>query len=698
MRQQHKALALLVLVMLDLMVGNVVAVSMAQRRNLRSRIDQREQEQSSSGNNNDGPTKIEDEEDPDGPITDEEIRRAEDAVSAAEQEWFARHPGWYAEHKGDLISEMAASWPTTLASLGVLKIVPILKPKTYSKQDLKDAIRDSGEKVASPLGNAELFVLHYTNYQILTGGKDVYLRHNLVDPRIMHAPKPKMYSEKEAAQLDGNDILTPLEKAAMERANLLLVRGDPDRQLMRQEYEILGHQYDLNPKGAAHDAKLLCDAMHGLTTDEDKIFEVLRARSKVEIKYIEQHFEAYARGHVKCKKDRGLVKLAVKTPKSTLQQWLESELSFGDEEKALDMLKCRKQMGDHDYYWSSAAGKWLNAFLKDSDSNAKAMIKHGNFVEKGIGHFNQWIFGSTKWVNDVVETSTSYWSDAIVKSEGIERYALYVPFVFASIGGAFVAPLKALDPTLTPEDTREGLIELSVLLCTFGVGKIISTGAKTAWGVKAVSKIAGQGRRVMTYMFMMRGASAILPKIAKYRSKAQLWSKLAVKLAKKHPDRARAAHSAARRLNRASRQAYYATQAMKKYKGAQRALEAAMKKGDIDPKVLGHLMKQVNEKGKQVEHLVSRMNKMTLVAARSEQMARAYLAFPIAGALTNTIVKTYPKVVAELGKNVVHEALEEGTQNVIKSHVAWSAEHAAQTVGGSRREFLQHIQPKRGSS
>eukprot|EP01006_Ploeotia_vitrea_P023423 TRINITY_DN55885_c0_g1_i2.p1 TRINITY_DN55885_c0_g1~~TRINITY_DN55885_c0_g1_i2.p1 ORF type:complete len:138 (+),score=77.42 TRINITY_DN55885_c0_g1_i2:248-661(+) len=137
---------------------------------------------------------------------------------------------------------------------------------------------------------------------------------------------------------------------------------------------------------------------------------------------------------------------------------------------------------------------------------------------------------------------------------------------------------------------------------------------------------------------------------------------------------------------------------MKKYKGAQRALEAAMKKGDIDPKVLGHLMKQVNEKGKQVEHLVSRMNKMTLVAARSEQMARAYLAFPIAGALTNTIVKTYPKVVAELGKNVVHEALEEGTQNVIKSHVAWSAEHAAQTVGGSRREFLQHIQPKRGSS
>eukprot|EP00163_Fabomonas_tropica_P026587 TRINITY_DN4941_c0_g1_i1.p1 TRINITY_DN4941_c0_g1~~TRINITY_DN4941_c0_g1_i1.p1 ORF type:complete len:869 (-),score=324.84 TRINITY_DN4941_c0_g1_i1:1289-3895(-) len=434
-------------------------------------------------------------------------------------------------------------------------------PVLFTVKDLRRMLKG---KNPSP---ADMLALKYTNLQITEGGDETSLEKNIEKIRNW---KPHQFTDVDAKDLDGKPLTyTTIEKQTLRFTNRELLVGGKKIDL-RENYKTFVTIYKAN--GAKTDALALYDAMKGMGTNEDKIMSTLSDKSVQQVVEIRRAFFWL------CHKKGETISYNHRKFNSLLQSWLYDELNSGWYRKAMDAYYSRPVKEDHHYHWSSAAAKWWNDFLKDSDANAKAMIKHGNLLEQGIGYLNQGIFASAKGVNTAVKDAQGFYMDQMQRSDSRVVKALSgAGYVLATIGGSLGT--KALDPTLHYSETEEGLFDVAIAVGTFGVGKAISAGAKTAVGARALAQLAKILEKMSRLSYGLRrivGLSGNASKLARQANKLRQVAKTT-----KDAARAQKALKAAAALDDAARAARRADDLVAAAKNAEKAARTAAKGDDI---------------------------------------------------------------------------------------------------------------------
>lgn len=439
------------------------------------------------------------------------------------------------------------------------------EPQLFSEADLRAATGNNGA-----LSPAETLVLEYTNLQILEGGADTDLARNLEQAQQW---RPKLYSEGDAKALDGSNsaLLSPIEAEVLRYTNQQIASGGSNVDLRANYQQFLNIYRD---EVAAAEAQTIFQAIDGLGTDEEAVINTLRGKSKHQIAILNQAFANVLRqnGQSASRGDYDTV----------LHRWIDGDFDRGWYDKAMDAYNGRIVKEDADYFWASAAAKNWNQFIRDSDQGAKYMIEHGNLAEQGIGHLNQFIFGGAQAVNDQVSYAQQFYMERMGESEsGTVRFLAKTGYVLSSIGGSFGT--KALDPTLSAQETEEGLFDLALLVGTFGAGKLVQAGAKTATGARVLGQLAKNMKHLSRLSYSLKRVTGLANSSAKLTRTAKRYRDLAA--ATKNAKRAEQALKAAQRFEAAAARATKAEAAVSKARRLEAAAREALKAGRADDAV-----------------------------------------------------------------------------------------------------------------
>jgi hypothetical protein len=437
------------------------------------------------------------------------------------------------------------------------------EPKLVTEADLR---RLTG-KAHGALSSTEKMILEYTNLQIMEGGADNDLAKNLDQVKKY---RPKTFTETDARSLDGSSskLLSPIEAEVLRYTNQQIVTGGSNVDLRANYRQFLTiYQKDY----AQADAEAIYKAIDGAGTDEDAVINTLRGKSKDQIALLSQAF------------DKVLQKNGESTARgdydTALHSWIDGDLDRGWYDKAIDAYNGKVVKEDADYFWASSAAKSWNQYIKDSDSGAKSMIQHGNLAEQGIGHVNQWIFGGARAVNGHVTYAQEFYMQKMAESDsGTVRFLSKTGFVLASIGGSFGT--KALDPTLDYHQTEEGLIDLALLIGTFGAGKVLQAGAKTAVGARALTLLSKNLKHLSRLSYGLKRLTGVAGSSAKLGKRAKQYRDLAA--ATKNSQRAEQALKAAEKFEAAALRASKAEAAVLRAKKLDAAARQATKAGQIE--------------------------------------------------------------------------------------------------------------------
>jgi len=429
-------------------------------------------------------------------------------------------------------------------------------PKLFDEAGLRKLTGNTGQ-----LGDAERAILEYTNMQILQGGTNTDLGRNLDQAARYRQPQ---LTAADARALDGaRGLLSPIEQEVLDYTNKQRQIGGPNSDLAanyRRYLEIYQQRY------AGDDATSIYKAIEGFGTNEEAVVAALAGKSRGQIRILEEAFrrKLLAEGE---STSRG-------SSRSALENWIVSDLSGGWEEKALDGLNSRRIKDDTEYFWSSSAAKAWNEFLQESDRGAKNMIAHGNLLEQGVGYLNQGLFAGAGAVNNEVEYAQKYYMDVIEHSDnGVVKFAAKTGYVFASLGGSFGT--KALDPSLDYHQTEEGLFDLALLVGTFGAGKLVQAGAKTATGARVLGRVSKAMQQLSRLSYSLKRVTGLAGSTRRLNKAGQSFRALAE--ATKDSTRATRALAAAERYEEAGRRAVRVEQALERARKAEEAARAALR-------------------------------------------------------------------------------------------------------------------------
>lgn len=433
------------------------------------------------------------------------------------------------------------------------------EPELFEEADLQALTGREGG-----LNMAEKLILEYTNSQILEGGQDTDLAANFEQAKNFRA---RQYTAADAQALDGRSsrVFSPLEQEVLKYTNRQIAVGGTNVDLAENYRSYLQYYRD---NQAAQDAATLFTAMKGAGTDEDAIFRTLAGKTTHQIELIKQAFDQQLRAQGESTR-RGQYD-------SNLKRWLDAELGGGDYDKAIDAYNGRPIKENADYYVTSAIAKSVNEFIKDSDEGAKYMIEHGNLLEQGIGYLNQGIFGTAGFVNDSVKNAQEFYiREASQSDSGAVKFLANTGYVLATIGGSFGT--KALDPTLDYSETEEGLVDLALLVGTFGLGKALQAGAKTAVGARALAKLSKSLQALSRLSYGLKRVVGLAGTSKKLTAAASKYRQLAS--ATKNSERARRALIAAENFEKASAQALKAERAVSEALRLEKLAKAAVQTG-----------------------------------------------------------------------------------------------------------------------
>lgn len=395
------------------------------------------------------------------------------------------------------------------------------EPKVYTEQEL---LAVANKKDRAQLSVLDLMALKIANQQIL----DSQVQPNGLDLlRKAHADlksfEGKMIKPAEAQKLDRNPrVLAPIEKQAMDITNALMLGANAATASKGLRAVYMDLLNDYVKSAASKDAEKIYVAMKGLGTDETALLSTLAMRSTDELDALRRAFTAFC------------VRKGDKAADCNMDAWIRSELSGGDKEKAEDLLLGNMAKADDEYYWSTRAAAWWSGFLKDSDAAAKDMIRNGSWWERGIGHFNQAIFGATTHLNAAVKEAQSFWMEragaAKENDKGVQSKFFTTMYVLATIGGSFGT--KALDPTLPVNEVEEGLMEIAMNLGAMGAAKMVAVASKAAAGtrvgMKALQTLSDAFASIRRSAFSMKRYLGIGQTAAKLEAKAVKLQKIAM--------------------------------------------------------------------------------------------------------------------------------------------------------------------------
>ncbi len=440
----------------------------------------------------------------------------------------------------------------------------------FEEQDVRQVTGRSG-----PLSVVERAILAYTNNQVADGGTRTNLKANIEE---LASFRPKLFTMGDADKLDnlpksaGYEI-APIELAALDYTNNQIMGFGKDIDL-RANYRRLVSEYDA--KGAA---QRIWDALSETTlllpsTNEQSIYNEMRGLSYDQKKMLENAYEGLLRANgYDPEKEKG----GWSSPlMGSIAGDIDPALS-GWWQKIQDAWYMKHVKPDHEYFWSTALAKWWSETIKDSDAQAKLMIKHGNWAEKGLGYFNQFVFGVAHEINESVDHAVRYYQDQITESQSdVARWAWHVPLILSVVGGSMGT--KALDPEQPLEKVEEGIFDLALMLVSWGAGKLVTASAKAG----VLAKVAGKLGPIFAYVgrvsFKIRKFARLGKDPQKLVNQAKKLREIAKELGPEHIryDKAR---RAAEKYEEAARKLKNAEEAIKKAKQAEEAARNIAKTG-----------------------------------------------------------------------------------------------------------------------
>jgi len=88
------------------------------------------------------------------------------------------------------------------------------------------------------------------------------------------------------------------------------------------------------------------------------------------------------------------------------------------------------------------------------------------------------------------------------------------------VGKSLAEPLKLFDPTLEPHQVREGMIEVAILVGTFGSGKLLVAASKTASGTRLLVRFSHSVRKLKVAVHGLRQSMRVGVSSKQYKSAA----------------------------------------------------------------------------------------------------------------------------------------------------------------------------------
>jgi Annexin len=437
-----------------------------------------------------------------------------------------------------LLETMASSFYSTNQASKLLQ-------ELFTKEDVLQALKSPPRKVkmiwhvyyarpvngftsVADLPENAIFAMEYANAKYLNSGTRPDLTSVLQE---FAGYRPALVSKGVAASLDGVDTLSPIEEMAMNHTNRQRkIKGSQTD--LEINYKALIQAYvDDSESGAAADARELYKAMAGWGTKEAELFRILENKSQDEIKAISIEFDKILAENGKSVKPgckAGKRPRRCKRYSSMLEQWLHEELSGGDLKKAMHMYTSKKVEKDEHYYWDTRiAAKW-NRQLKSISSYWTDQAENGSGIGKVFGKLSTGFFKTITGINKGINNAMKSWKNkykTATSTGGKVMAGLGVAVSFVT--AALAAPLKALDPAATIEDTKNGIMEWVIILGTLGAGKLLAAAAATAKGGMLVAKIGRQMRRLKMfalgtthYMRIGKSAAHYTRSATKYRTLA----------------------------------------------------------------------------------------------------------------------------------------------------------------------------------
>jgi len=193
-----------------------------------------------------------------------------------------------------------------------------------------------------------------------------------------------------------------------------------------------------------------------------------------------------------------------------LELRIQSDTSFGDEDRAMDMLASRPLKTSKQYY---PVATRYNSVMKVLSKGWKTGV---DFVDKhtllaidgryGVGNHVflaysiQGLFYGVEKSIEGVEAWKLKSNKALETATGFSRFLWRVSQVTSTLVDALATPLHLLDRTATLEEIQSAIVDTLVLAVSFGWGKAASTVLRTGKGMVVASKamhVLGNVQRVL---------------------------------------------------------------------------------------------------------------------------------------------------------------------------------------------------------